>query len=1048
MKHSLEVVRAGAGSGKTTDLCQTVADAVANGLDPARILATTFTKKAAAELKGRIQAKLLSGDGGRAAARRHADRLELAAIGTVHSVALQLLARYAIELGLSPRLEVITEHGSDRALRDLLGAIPLDRWQLLADHAERLGITDFDKKSLALLAAKRGNRISDAGFRDQMAASAERVCQLLALQGVTETDTPADLLVELAKEALEKINTLTNDTYKNTKTAKQDLRRLQSRSLPLWGKYLEAANISASKKSGADTMLDALRIHASSVGNNPRLHSDIRTFASLLTEETLRLESQYIAYKAERGLVDFTDLETLLLDLLETKELAPRLAKDFDLVLVDEFQDTNPLQLAIFQRLRAFVSRNRWVGDPKQAIYGFRDTDPQLVNDIWDRAPQECRTKLPNNHRSQKGLVQVVGTLFASAFGDDAQQVPQQAAIPRGVERWIYDSTNQQDDATALACGISELHAEGIRFGDIAVLERANRSLRALASALDSLRIPYLIENPGLFSSREGAMLLAGLRLVADRSDSLAAATVMHLLADPSQATPQWITDRLTALRADDHQNDDTDESGHDVTRHIPWESDPILARLEHIDRTLLSPSLLAQVVIEALELPRLLQKWGDPARRCSNLDSALSHANNYEELAFSSGKAATLSGLILHLEELATEAKDMRYTSQGHDAVTLMTYHGAKGLEWPVVVLSGLNSGRAPYMWSPVVTGSAITEEEPLAGRTLRCWTWPFGMTDGDFPKLRTGSNLETDALQSPEGAERSQRETNENLRLLYVGCTRAKQKLVFAHRAGAYGWLNQLADVDILFDPNRGVGEYELHGIDTTFVIRHLNAGMAANSMLPQRLQELWIACGPSGNAADARQRIHSPSKVETATDKHPFEITVLPGQSYFPTGIDESQYSAIGDAVHSYMAALPSMQSLTETEKNRIAERCLSAYSMTGIIPPSVLVSSGERFCRWVDSTYPAAQWHVEFSVSGPRSEGGDWAGTIDLALQLPTGEVVIVDHKSAPIRRDYCAAKAASFSAQLDAYREIMIGSGAPVASCWIHFPFAGVVAKQN
>ncbi|MFN9036835.1 MAG: UvrD-helicase domain-containing protein, partial [Planctomyces sp.] len=82
MTNILEVVRAGAGSGKTTDLCDTVAKAVASGLDPARILATTFTRKAAAELKGRVQARLLEDSG-----HSHADRLELAAIGTVHSVA-------------------------------------------------------------------------------------------------------------------------------------------------------------------------------------------------------------------------------------------------------------------------------------------------------------------------------------------------------------------------------------------------------------------------------------------------------------------------------------------------------------------------------------------------------------------------------------------------------------------------------------------------------------------------------------------------------------------------------------------------------------------------------------------------------------------------------------------------------------------------------------------------------------------------------------------------------------------------------------------------
>ena len=418
---SLELVRAGAGSGKTTDLCQTVADAVSEGLDPARILATTFTKKAAAELKGRIQAQLLTNADGLRAAHQNADRLELAAIGTVHSVAHQLLSRYAIEMGLSPRLEVVTEVASDRALSDLLGNIPLSAWQPFADCAERLGITDLHHRILNLLAAKRGNVISDDDFIAQMTGSADRVCELLAPSGTPTGETSISQLHDLAEQALTDIDSL-NDTQKNTNKARQKLRQLKSKQLPLWGSYLDASRITAGKRSGADGMLDALRNHASQVRQNPTLQADIKEFSALLAKETNRLESQYTDYKTARGLVDFTDLETLLLQLLQDETLAARLAEDFDLILVDEFQDTNPLQLAIFQQLRKFSKRNRWVGDPKQAIYGFRDTDPELVDDIWNNVHDATRTELPNNYRSQRGLVQLVGALFEPIFGIDAKQ--------------------------------------------------------------------------------------------------------------------------------------------------------------------------------------------------------------------------------------------------------------------------------------------------------------------------------------------------------------------------------------------------------------------------------------------------------------------------------------------------------------------------------------------------------------------------------------------------------------------------------------------------
>ena len=618
----LEVVRAGAGSGKTTDLCQTVADAVAGGLDPARVLATTFTKKAAAELKGRIQAKLLAGNDGRVASQQHADRLELAAIGTVHSVAHQMLSRYAIELGLSPRLEVITEEASDRALSDLLGAIPAEAWQPLADGAERLGINDLHRRILGLLAAKRGNRINDDDFTAQMNTGADRVCQMLAPDGVAAAEMPLNQLYDLAEAALAGIDALATDVTGVTSTAKQKLRQLKSKRISLWGSYLEARKIKAGKKSGADGMLDSLRTHAAQVNTHPRLHSVIRDFASSLAAETIRIDDQYENYKKERGLVDFTDLEILLLKLLDDQSLAARLSEDFDLVLVDEFQDTNPLQLAIFQQLRRLSPRSRWVGDPKQAIYGFRDTDPALVDDIWKNATDATRTELPNNHRSQRGLVQLVGALFLPLFGEDANQEPQKPAMDRGVERWIFESKNQANDQMSLACGVSQLHAEGSRFGDIAILERSNRQLQTIASAFDQLGVPYLLASAGLFSTREGAILLAGLRLVADRNDSLGAATILHLLGNPVQSTPDWIGERLSVLRTAEAADAAALAAGNAPVRNYraPWEGDTRLAEVEDIEPTLLSPTLVVQHVIEALKLPTLVRKWGDPARRNSNL--------------------------------------------------------------------------------------------------------------------------------------------------------------------------------------------------------------------------------------------------------------------------------------------------------------------------------------------------------------------------------------------------------------------------------------------
>ena len=1043
---TLEIVRAGAGSGKTTDLCETVSAAVMAGLDPARILATTFTKKAAAELKGRIQAQLLTGASGNpAAAHQRADRLELAAIGTVHSVAHQLLRRYAIELGLSPRLEVITETAGKRALNELLGAIPIESWRELNVKAERLAATDLQDRILALLAAKRGNRIADDRFRSDMAISADSVCALLAPQGAAATANPASLLIQLMEQALANLDTIPNDATKTTEEARQKLRRLRSQSNPSWNIHLHAARLKAGVKSGANAMLDPVRNHAAQVSQNPHLHADIRQFSELLAAETIRLGEHYERYKSERGLVDFTDLEVLLLKLLENEVLAESLSQEFDLILVDEFQDTNPLQLAIFQRLRRIASRNRWVGDPKQAIYGFRDTDPELINDVWTNATDATRTDLPNNHRSQRGLVQLVGRLFSPIFGDTAVQQPQKPPIPRGVERWLLDSKNQPGDALALACGISKLRAEGVPLRTIAVFERANRLLDELAVALNAVGIPYLLGSPGLLSTREGVLVMAALRLVADRSDSLAAATIIHILSDPQADTPAWLVERLTALRAAEEA---AASGGPDPDRaKMPWEGDPRLAAIERIDRRTLSPMLVVQQLIEALSLPTFVQRWGDPARRCANLDSLLIHASEYEETAVETGEAVTITGLILYFEQLIEDETDIRHPPLGHDAVTLITYHAAKGLEWPVVILSGLHSEKPANMWSPIVTGGNSGEGDPLDGRTLQAWTWPFGYSDGPYGGLTTGSGLEDDALASPEGIERTNRAVQESLRLLYVGCTRAKNKLIFAHRDGKYDWLKRVTAVDVLLPSTQGEGEHPIAGVDTTLVIRSLSPDMVAECRIPPKTAERWIVLPDRPPTGPSQSRFHQPSRMPAPAEPSAFSIRDLTGPAHFPSAAKEEQFSDIGNAVHAYFAALPSMREFDPEQKEAVAERCLSSFSVSGLLAPSVIVSSGDRFCAWVDAEFPGARWFTEVPVSVSRADGGHWNGAIDLLLELRDGTLVVIDHKSAPIRREHCAAKAATFFAQLHAYREMMTRGGNAVTSCWIHFPLAGVVARQ-
>ncbi len=1043
----LTIVRAGAGSGKTYDLCRTIAEHVASGLDPARILATTFTKKAAAELKSRIQQRLLEHEGLSPAGRlEKAERLELAVIGTMHSVGHQLLTRYALHLGLSPKLDVLDEQGSSRALDDLLGRSAHAQWNELADYTRRFSLEAPQEIMLDLLDAARCNRIGIEDIRADLKVSAERLCELMAPSGPRSMTGGFEELYKLAATLLIELNQI-QDSTNDTEKARGKLRDLSNQRLHVWNNFLEAKKIKAGKNSGAEARLAPMRESGAGVLGMPELHTDVRNFVNLLCERAVALSSEYQQFKQQRGLVDFTDLETLLLRLLETPELAHSLAQEFDFVVVDEFQDTNPLQLAIFQHLRALSKRSRWVGDSKQAIYGFRGTDPTLTRMIWDAVPQECRHTLPKNFRSQAGLVQLVGKVFQSCFGEESLLQHARPGAPKGVERWLIDVKNATLECECLAIGIAQLNAsEGLRLGDIAVLARTNEHAKNIGKSCSKLGLPVLLELPGLLATRECALVLAGLRLAADRSDSLAAAEIMHILSAPEVETPTWLEQRLEALKNAKESREQGDGNSGQNGACAPWDGEAWQQRIQAIPQSALSPSAIAQRVIDALEVGNRLRYWGNFARRLTNVDSFLALAQDYEAQALKHGAAATLSGLIAHLEDLAFREMDGARPPYGIDAVTILTYHRSKGLEWPVVILTDLNYGRDPDMWKPTVEEGTPRESDPLAGRKLRYWPWPFGRNPVNHFILN-GSGLEVAALESTEGQRAALQQNEEAIRLLYVGFTRARDKLVLAHRPGNCDWLSLVPDINGILPPDLSAGEHKVQGLDTTYVVKQLTTGVAAQFIRVQAAEQVWLTSLNAPTPAPRYEaRYHSPSHGDSSVVGVVKETEVLTDKNTHYPKADEVEFDKLGEGVHAYMASLLSHKELARDFREGVARRCLGGFDVGVWLTPPDLVEMGERFADWVAKRYSDGTWKTEVPIVAPRKGGGQWVGVIDLILVLSPNEVVVVDHKSSSIRQTQCGKKALEYASQLAAYREALLAQGIHVKEMWIHFPLAGAVTR--
>jgi ATP-dependent helicase/nuclease subunit A len=560
MTGNIHFISAGAGSGKTYRLTQILHEKLTAGdLRPAGVIATTFTKKAAAELRGRVRSHLL-----RQGAQRLANAMGQARIGTVNSVCGGLLERFAFEAGLATRQQVLEEGQAALLVKQAIDAV-LSGPQVgaLWTLTKRLGIEDWREELHELINQARANDIAPA---DMAAFGATNAADLLGhFPKPTKKNLTQALLAAIAHN-LPALSAVAEGRKKNTNEylhlVEEVNRGLTSGTLP-WGDWYKLAKTLPEK--AAHSLAEPINDLAARVAEHPGLHTDITAYL----EQMFGLCAQALAFYAERkremGAVDFTDQEHLLLKVLEQPEVAATLKEELELLLVDEFQDTSPIQLALFLKLAGFAHETIWVGDIKQAIYGFRGSDTALMEAVlqavrgWGHEPEI----LGDSWRSRPELVRLVNGVFTTAFADsmEAKAIRLKAKRVELLEgpvfgNWLLGGKNKGQEAAALVCGIQKLLASGtqvldpetktprpVHLGDITILCRLNGNVQEIASSLRTAGIPTATAQPGLLATPEATLAMACLRRLNDASDTIASAEIIAL-ADGAEPEA-WLLDRL-----------------------------------------------------------------------------------------------------------------------------------------------------------------------------------------------------------------------------------------------------------------------------------------------------------------------------------------------------------------------------------------------------------------------------------------------------------------------------------------------------------------------
>jgi len=790
-------VEAGAGTGKTTALVDRVVSLVASGhVDLRHLAAITFTEAAAAELRDRVRAALervAAGDDDRLAsdvARRRCDRalsqLDDAALTTLHGFAQRLLSEHPFEVGLPPGFRILEEVEAsvdfeqrwaafvDQLFDDptlepalmtwLAASLSVERLRpvalALCEHHDRLTVPAPPEPVPPLRLDALIATIDDLGARRERDCDADR--DPLA-QHIDQLRPARDALAN----AVDRLDQL------------EAVFALPILQLPKRGQKGNWRDVDAAR--AACAAAEQLRLDV--------LTEQRRGALTILVARLVAFARGYAAERRREGRLLFHDLLVLARDLLRDHPDAWASAADrYRYLLVDEFQDTDPLQIELAALLAAAPPHpgdRDWragtirlgglvlVGDPKQSIYRFRDADLRVYHEARERLGL-TRVELVENFRSVPQILDVVNQVFAELLTEDPGV--QAAHVPLVAHRDAIGGEHpvvalggpldelmavvreaEADDVAAMAQQIvaDQWPVRDARTGqvrpatahDIALLIPSRTVLPALERALERADVPVRVESQSLvFSTTEVRDLLSTLTAIDDPTDELAVVAALRSSAFGCRDTD--LVDHATAGGDWDYRHD----------RQPAGRVGDSLAALRAFwhDRWWRSVSGTVEAVVRERHLFELAAVHRRPRDHWRRIRFLVDQARAWEDAGGTSlrrfvewaGRQAD-EGVRVN-EAVAPEPDD--------PALRILTVHGAKGLEFPIVILAGLNT---------------------LAPNQLPAVLW-----GPDGPELRVGTKQAGTVVTTPGYADalvaEQRHEAAERLRLLYVAMTRAQDHLV----------------------------------------------------------------------------------------------------------------------------------------------------------------------------------------------------------------------------------------------------------------------------
>lgn len=409
----------------------------------------------------------------------------------------------------------------------------------------------------------------------------------------------------------------------------------------------------------------------------------------------------YQAYEeacARAGVIDFAELLLRALDLWrDNPELLAHYQQRFAHVLVDEFQDTNAVQYAWLKLLAKGTKSLMVVGDDDQSIYGWRGAKIENIQSFSHDFPEAQTFRLEQNYRSTNTILKAANALISNNQGRLGKEL--WTAGNEGEAIALYAGFNEQDEARYILERIAEAHRTGLHYHEIAILYRSNAQSRVLEENLWREAIPYRIYGGLRFFERaEIKNALAYLRLIRSRQDDSALERIINL---PPRGIGERTIEKIRQLARE--QNISLWQALKEIIKQrvVPARAGNALSNFVQLINKLadeIEPLKLVEQIDLVIKASGILEfhlnERGEKGEaRVENLKELVSAASAFEKVE----QEDNVPPLLAFLDHAALEAGE-KQAGDGEDCVQLMTLHNAKGLEFPLVFLTGMEEGLFPH--------------------------------------------------------------------------------------------------------------------------------------------------------------------------------------------------------------------------------------------------------------------------------------------------------------------------------------------------------------